>query len=76
MLGILEQVQVAHRLPSPSMRRAIRESANVSKLRIARELGVSPSSVAFWESGAHDPSPQHAARYLALLDGLRAAVQS
>lgn len=76
MSGIVEQAQVARRLPAPPMRKAIRESANVSKGAMARELGVSNSAVAFWESGIHDPSPRHAARYLALLDGLRAAVQS
>lgn len=46
--------------------RALREAMGVSQEQAARELGVSPSTVASWELGRRRPKPEEALRYLEL----------
>ncbi|MGW1201125.1 helix-turn-helix domain-containing protein, partial [Streptomyces sp. NPDC002536] len=58
-------------LPSPRVRRELRERARLSKAQVARALGVSPSTVAAWESG-RDPAGGTRTKYAYLLDGLAA----
>ncbi|MEV5508846.1 helix-turn-helix domain-containing protein [Streptomyces orinoci] len=58
-------------LPSLQVRRELRERARLSKAQVARALGVSPSTVAGWESG-RDPVGEVRAKYAYLLDGLAA----
>jgi len=74
MSALVEQVRAVRRLPSPSMRRAIRLSAGVSMRQIGDHVGVSRAAVGHWEAGRWTPSPEHAARYADLLDELRDAV--
>ncbi|MFD4790996.1 helix-turn-helix transcriptional regulator [Streptomyces sp. NPDC058459] len=58
-------------LPEAQVRRDLRERAGLSKAQVARTLGVSPSTVAGWETG-RDPSGELRAKYAYLLDGLAA----
>jgi DNA-binding XRE family transcriptional regulator len=58
-------------LPEAQVRRDLRERADLSKAQVARALGVSPSTVAGWETG-RDPSGELRAKYAYLLDGLAA----
>ncbi|GHH30732.1 helix-turn-helix domain-containing protein [Streptomyces rubradiris] len=58
-------------LPEAQARRDLRERAGLSKAQMARALGVSPSTVAGWETG-REPSGELRAKYAYLLDGLTA----
>lgn len=58
-------------LPAPARRQELRELARLSKAQVARALGVSPSTVAGWESG-RDPVGEIRTKYAYLLDGLSA----
>ncbi|MEU1378049.1 helix-turn-helix domain-containing protein [Streptomyces triculaminicus] len=58
-------------LPCSQVRRELRERARLSKAQVARALGVSPSTVAGWESG-RDPVGETRTKYAYLLDGLAA----
>jgi transcriptional regulator with XRE-family HTH domain len=52
--------------------RAIRERAGISRLEVARELGVDESTIWRWEKGATLPRGEVVSRYsrlLRLLDG-------
>lgn len=69
-IDIATEVRARRRLPTPSMRRAIRESAGVSQLRVASSLGVTRMTVSRWESGIREPRGEHLVSYVALLDEL------
>lgn len=72
MSALINEVAASRRLPPPAMRRAIREGAGVSRARFARELGVAPSAVGFWEAG-RTPSAPYLEAYCNLLDALKDA---
>ncbi|MFD3518679.1 helix-turn-helix domain-containing protein [Streptomyces sp. NPDC058657] len=57
-------------LPTPEVRRELRERAHLSKAQVARALGVSPSTVTGWETG-RDPVGEIRQKYAYLLDGLQ-----
>jgi DNA-binding XRE family transcriptional regulator len=60
----------ASRLPTPLQRRNIRIAAGASLRDVARELDVTPMTVARWETGS-EPRLAHAIAYRRLLDQLR-----
>lgn len=72
MSALMNEVATIKRLPPPTMRRAIREGAGVSRARLARELGVTANAVGFWEDG-RTPSVQHLKAYCDILDALKEA---
>ncbi len=55
-------------LPTPEERRRLREVAGLSVRAFANALGVSPSTVARWETGEREPSGPFLFVYV---DGLR-----
>lgn len=55
-------------LPKPAERRRLREDAGLSVRALANALGVSPSTVARWETGEREPSGPFLFVYV---DGLR-----
>ncbi|KAB2977490.1 helix-turn-helix transcriptional regulator [Streptomyces sp. SS1-1] len=57
-------------LPPAQERRARREGLNLSRAQLAQALGVSPSTVAGWESG-RDPSGEAREKYAYFLEGAR-----
>jgi DNA-binding XRE family transcriptional regulator len=58
------------RLPSPTVRREIRERAGVSVREAAAANGVSPMSYLRWERGQVQPRRAHAIRLRQFLDAL------
>jgi transcriptional regulator with XRE-family HTH domain len=57
-------------LPPAGHRRTLREELNLSRAQLAQALGVSPSTVAGWESG-RDPSGEVRTKYAYFLEGAR-----
>jgi transcriptional regulator with XRE-family HTH domain len=57
-------------LPSPSVRRELREAAGLSQADIAAALGVSPAAVSRWEAGKRAPRGPWADLYRELLQSL------
>ena len=55
-------------LPTPKERRRLREEAGLSVRAFANALGVSPSTVARWETGEREPNGPFLFVYV---DGLR-----
>jgi transcriptional regulator with XRE-family HTH domain len=64
---LVKLVRERRDLPPPAMRRAIRESADLSLDQVANALGVSRQAVSHWEQGARDPRPEHLRAYAKLL---------
>lgn len=73
MNRLVNEVTTLRRLPPPAMRRAIREGANVSRARLARELGVTNTAVGHWETGERTPSVRVREAYCDLLEALKDA---
>ncbi|MFI7005277.1 helix-turn-helix domain-containing protein [Streptomyces sp. NPDC050145] len=69
--SLLASVAPEAELPERPVRRELREQAGLSKAQVARALGVSPSTVAAWESD-RDPAGEVRTKYAYLLDGLAA----
>jgi transcriptional regulator with XRE-family HTH domain len=76
---LVAEARLRRALPPPAVCRAIRESAGISQLEVARVLGVDRVSVTRYESGVRLPRPAVRERYVELLsrladqDGERAA---
>jgi DNA-binding transcriptional regulator YiaG len=66
--GFLSHLQ-ASRLPSPAVRRGIREDAGVSCRQLAVLVGVTTTTITRWERGA-TPHAEHAIRYREVLEAL------
>jgi transcriptional regulator with XRE-family HTH domain len=65
---VLALAKLRRQLPPPSVRRSIREAAELSQLDVARGLGVTPTSVSRYEAGQREPrDPVLLARYVELL---------
>jgi transcriptional regulator with XRE-family HTH domain len=60
------------RLPSPAVRRQIREEARVTIREAAKANGVAPMTYLRWERGEAQPRRQHAIEYRRFLDALGA----
>ncbi|MDB1089443.1 helix-turn-helix domain-containing protein [Streptomyces sp. ACA25] len=65
--ALLEQ---ARPLPDPAERQRLRTAGALTRTQIAAAIGVTPATVAKWETGATDPAGAHRAAYGKLLDGL------
>ncbi|MGX7681351.1 helix-turn-helix domain-containing protein [Jatrophihabitans sp. DSM 45814] len=76
MGALLAEVRAARTFPGPSMARAIRQTAGVSRKRLAEELGVHEMTVARWETGQRSPRGELKARYGQLLAGLQKVTTS
>ncbi|MEU6002861.1 helix-turn-helix domain-containing protein [Streptomyces sp. NPDC047197] len=72
--SLLASVTPEAELPTPVVRRELREQARLSKAQVARALGVNPSTVAAWEAG-RDPAGESRQRYAYLLDGLHGKLE-
>jgi DNA-binding XRE family transcriptional regulator len=70
-MTIAEIARTRRDLPSPAMRRAIREDAGVSQAMIGRDLGVSRQAVCRWEAGTRNPRGELAGAYARLLRELQ-----
>lgn len=74
-MSLIDTVRTRSALPTPALRRAIREAAGVSQGQIARELGVHRMTVCRWESGTSTPTGDHLHAYAALLNALSDATR-
>lgn len=84
-LPLRVRIRATSKLPPPAQRRAIRDSARLSREDVARELRaaglhVTATAVAWWEKertdGGFDPRPMKALAYGRLLEQIRAEVES
>ena len=66
----LKNADARRKLPSPPMRRALREQAGLSQETIADAVGVQRSAVSRWESGSRTPRGNVALTYAAVLNKL------
>lgn len=71
---VAEEALARRMLPAPSERRAIREAAGVSQRRLARDVGVTATAVATWESGRSEPRGDHLVQYARVLVELAGVV--
>jgi DNA-binding XRE family transcriptional regulator len=73
--ALTAEVLATRRLPPPALRKAIRQGAGVSQARMAKELGVHRMTILRWEC-SREPRGDLRRRYTALLEELRAVVES
>lgn len=67
----LARSRARRELPSPELRRRIRVAAGLTQSELGEAVGgVDPSTVVRWESGAKQPTREHAAAYLEVLEHL------
>src|SRR5215831_17457472 len=78
MLSFDETVNTARErsLPSPEVRRFIREQSWLYQSDIAAALGVDRATVSRWETGAKEPRGEMRERYARLLQQLQREVLS
>ncbi|MFF4903163.1 helix-turn-helix domain-containing protein [Streptomyces sp. NPDC001068] len=62
-------------LPSPDVRRQLREGINLSKAQVARAVGVSASTLSGWEAG-REPGGESRERYAYFLEQAQATFDS
>ncbi len=74
-MSLIDAVRTRSALPTPALRRAIREAAGVSQGQIARELGVHRMTVCRWEAGTSTPSGDHRHAYAGILNDLSEATR-
>jgi DNA-binding transcriptional regulator YiaG len=74
MSELIDELRRQARLPSPPLRRAIRETAGASQDQVARALGVHRVSLWRWEQGRRTPRGAIRERYVLLLEELRRMV--
>lgn len=61
---------IRRRLPTPRMRRAIRESSGLRVAEVAKALDVAAQTVHNWERGSRAPRGALLEAYVAVLDAL------
>jgi DNA-binding transcriptional regulator YiaG len=65
----------AEHLPPPTVRKALRESAGLSRPAGAERLGVSAEALRTWEEGLREPQGDNRSAYLALLTSWQSGPQ-
>lgn len=68
--AVAQRLQSRRRLPSPAMRRALRQSSGLSAAELAELMGVTRQAVSKWERGVRTPRGPHLEAYIAVLDEL------
>jgi DNA-binding XRE family transcriptional regulator len=66
-MQLQDEVRSRRELPSPPLRRALREAAGVSAAAVAHEVGVCRQTVTYWERGKRRVGPKHVVAYAAVL---------
>lgn len=69
--ALAARAEERRRLPSPALRKAIREHAGVTVAELAQVVGVSRQAIYRWEQGTRTPRGAVMHVYLAVLDELR-----
>lgn len=73
--ALLAGVAPEAELPDAGERVRLREAARLTKVQVAKALGISPTTLAAWEAG-REPTGETRTRYAYLLDGLRARLET
>jgi transcriptional regulator with XRE-family HTH domain len=68
------RVQARSELPTPAVRRALREAVGESLDGVARVVGVTRQAVAMWESGERTPRGENLESYVEVLRMFRRAM--
>src|SRR4051794_6342088 len=76
LAALEERVQTRNELPSPAVRRSLREAAGESLDNVAAVVGVTRQAVALWEAGERTPSGDNLERYVQVLRVFRRALNS
>jgi DNA-binding transcriptional regulator YiaG len=71
MQELLEEVRLRRDLLSPGRAQAVREAAKISRLRLAKELGVHEITIYRWERGTSHPRGQSLVDYARVLVALQ-----
>ncbi len=71
---LISRARVRSALPTPPVRRLIREQSSLTQSDVARVLGVDRASVSRWESGEQFPRGSVREAYVQLLDRLQREV--
>jgi transcriptional regulator with XRE-family HTH domain len=71
----IREIVEATKLPTPSVRRALRVSAGLSLETVAGLLGVHKTAVSRWERGRREPRGDLRSRYAVVLSELREALK-
>jgi transcriptional regulator with XRE-family HTH domain len=67
---ILERIRLRRALPEPEQRAALRTAAGLSLRDLADAMGVSTTTVFYWETGRRNPNAKHLDAYLTALQTL------
>jgi transcriptional regulator with XRE-family HTH domain len=70
--GLLARGRARRRLPEPTVRRLLRQRAQLSQREVAAALGVTHPTLSRWEAGRRTPGGLLLERYVELLDRLAA----
>ena len=70
----LRRVKTSSRLPTPRVRKAIREQSGLTQERFAKAIHIHRVTLARWETGVSEPRGDARIRYVEALDKLRQAV--
>lgn len=68
---IRARVRVHRDLPTPALRRALREAAGLSQQEMAEAVGASRAAVGYWENGQRCPRGALLDRYVEALNALQ-----
>jgi transcriptional regulator with XRE-family HTH domain len=68
-------INVRRSLPSPERRAQLRRDAGITQDALAEILGVTRSTLTYWESGKRNPSGASLTRYLEALNAMAAATE-
>jgi DNA-binding transcriptional regulator YiaG len=71
---LTQRLRRRRELPSPDVRRALRQVAGASQSDIAEVVGVTRQAVQYWEAGTRTPRGANLERYVAVLQALREGV--
>jgi transcriptional regulator with XRE-family HTH domain len=65
------KIKARLQLPSPAVRRALREEAGLSQAELAKALGVHRETISRWEAGKRGLRGRYLVEYAALLKELQ-----
>lgn len=70
-MSVVRDAAIRSRLPSPTAQKALLKATGTREAALAREMGLTRTTICGWVNGRRSPSPAHAERYLEILDSLR-----
>jgi DNA-binding XRE family transcriptional regulator len=74
LASLSRRIEIRRDLPSPDVRRALRQAAGISQADVARAAGVTRQAVHLWERGMRVPCGENLDTYAAVLNMFKRAV--